>query len=349
MNHERKDLLFYIYTPAWRENAAGIRVLHYLCDSLNAIGCESFLILHNPHENAITSNQELNTPILNQELADKHFKNGIVPTVIYSETIPGNPLRATQVVRYLLNYIGALGGPQTFSNDELLISYTKSIQEATSRKSSVLFLPAVKRDELPQVSLKNPNLNLMYAGKYRAFVGKPPELPNMELKEIFRDGPMKQSRREVLSLLAEANSVYLWENSTIATEAILLDTPCIFIENDFLGSVIAGYELGFEGTTFSNTQEGISSARNSLNLGKQKYLMAEEKFWDQLQSFIKSHNQHFLESPGRLQRIRIPKSKNVINRHRMRLFLGMLRTIGVRKTLRVAKEFGRVRFISKNS
>jgi hypothetical protein len=348
MNQSRADNLFYIYTPSWRENAAGIRVLHYLCDSLNSIGCSAFLVLHNPYESTTKTNRELNTPILSQELADLHFKDGKIPTVIYSETIPGNPLGASQIVRYLLNYVGVLGGPLSFGEDELLVSYTRTIQEATSQASSILFLPAVKRDELPQVPLKNPNLNLMYAGKYRAFVGKPPELPNIEVKEIYRDGPMKQSRREVLSLLAEANSIYLWENSTIATEAILLGTPCIFMENDFLGSVIAGYELGLEGTTFSNTQDGIASARNSLEIGKQKYIAAEEKFWDQLNVFIQHHNQHFLESPGRPQRIRIPKSKNVVNRHRVRLFFGMLRTIGIRKTLRVAMEFGRIRFSSKN-
>jgi hypothetical protein len=348
MNVNMADNIFYIYTPSWRENAAGIRVLHYLCDSLNTIGCSAYLVLHNPYESTNRTNQDLNTPVLDQELADTHFKNGKVPTVIYSETIPGNPLGASQVVRYLLNYIGALGGPSAFSENELLVSYTKSIQEATNRKSLVLFLPAVKRGELPQVALKNPILNLMYAGKYRAFVGKPPELPNMELKEIYRDGPMKQSRKEVLSLLAEANSVYLWENSTIATEAILLDTPCIFMENDFLGAVIAKYELGFEGTTFSNTEEGIASARNSLEIGKQRYIIAEEKFWDQLHSFVQVHNQYFIESPGHLQRIRIPNSKHVVNRHRLRLFLGMLRTIGIRKTLRVVKEFGQNRFSTKS-
>ena len=348
MNELIASNLFYIYTPSWRENAAGIRVLHYLCDSLNTIGCSAYLVLHNPYESANRTNQELNTPVLDQELADAHFKNRRVPTVIYSETVPGNPLGASQVVRYLLNYAGALGGPSTFNKTELLVSYTKSIQQASSQESTVLFLPAVKRDELPKPVPKNPNLNLMYAGKYRAFVGKPPGLPSMELKEIYRDGPMKQSRKEVLALLAEANSVYLWENSTIATEAILLDTPCIFMENDFLGAVIARYELGFEGTTFSNTEEGIASARKSLEIGKRRYIIAEEIFWDQLHSFVQHHNQYFHDSPGDLQRIRIPNSKNLVNRHRLRLFLGMLRTIGLRKTLRVAKDFGRNRFSTKS-
>jgi hypothetical protein len=340
--------LFYVYSPSWRENAAGIRVLHYLCDTLNRIGCSAYLVLHNPHESEIRTNPKLDTPILNQELSDLHFESGRVPTVIYSETIPGNPLGASRVVRYLLNYVGVLGGPSKFDKNELLLSYTKAIQEATNDESSLLFLPAVKRDELPKVTIKNPNLNLMYAGKYRAFVGKPPKLTNVLLKEIYRDGPMKQSRAEVLNLLAEANSLYLWENSTIATEAILLGTPCIFIENDFLGNVIAGHELGLEGSTFLNTEEGIAAARNSLEIGKQKYLIAEENFWSQLHSFIQLHNQYFSGDPINPRRIQIPTSNGIVNRHRLRLFFGMLRTSGLRKTLRVTKEFWLNRFTAKD-
>jgi hypothetical protein len=343
MNISEKNNLFYIYAPSWRENAAGIRVLHYLCDSLNKIGCSAFLVLHNPNECTIKTNHKLNTPILDQELADIHFNDAKIPTVIYSETIPGNPLGASRIVRYLLNYVGALGGPSSFSKNELLVSYTKSIQEATSQESTVLFLPAVKRDELPNPVLKNPELNLMYAGKYRAFIGKPPEIQNVSLKEIYRDGPMRQSREEALALLAEANTLYLWENSTMATEAILLETPCVFMENSFLGSVIASHELGLEGTTFSNTEAGINTARKSLPIGKQKYLKAEENFWVQLDHFIQHHDQHFSNLSSQLRKIRIPNSKHVINRHRLKLLFGMLKTLGLRKTLRVVKEFGKLR------
>lgn len=344
----RLSNLFYIYAPGWRENAAGIRVLHYLCDSLNEIGSEAFLVLHNPSESTPLTNQKLNTPILTQDLADFHFKSGQIPTVVYSETIPGNPLGATRIVRYLLNYPGALGGQKEFNESELLVSYTKSIQESATQKSSILFLPAVKRSELPSISSKDSNLNLMYAGKYRAFVGNPPKIPNLVLKEIFRNGPKKQTRKEVLALLAEANSLYLWENSTIATEAILLGTPCVFMENSFLGKVIADHELGLEGSTFSDTDEGLAAARNSLPIAKQKYIQAEENFWSQLENFIKHHDEFFRSTPVHSRRIRIPKSKHLINRHRVRIFFAMVKTIGPKKTLRVVKEFGLIRLGSKN-
>ena len=345
---KQNNALFYIYTPAWRENAAGIRVLHYLCHSLNQIGHQAFLVLHNPFEAEVLTNPDLNTPVLSQVLSDLHFKEHITPTVVYSETIPGNPLKATRVVRYLLNYPGKLGGPLKFNENELLVSYTKSIQNSTSQSSCVLFLPAVKRDELPNASVKNPKLTLVYAGKYRAFVGTPPKVTEFSVTEIYRDGPRKQSRMEVLDLLSRANALYLWENSSIATEAVLLDTPCVFIQNDFLGDIIAATELGLDGTTFSNSEQGLMKARESLPLAKLKYLEAEKHFWIQLVNFVELHNLHFRDSLILGKRIHVPKSRHMINRHRIALFFGMVQNLGLGRTLRVTKEFTRLRAHRKN-
>lgn len=337
------DHLFYIYTPSWRENAAGIRVLHYLCDSLNQAGFSAYLVLHNPFESNIQTNQKLRTPVLNQELADLHFKRGRVPTVIYSETIPGNPLRASRVVRYLLNYPGALGGPSRFKPNELLVSYTKAIKDSSSQDSTILFLPAIKRDELPKVKEKDSSLRLIYAGKYRAFVGPPPQVSDYPVTEIYRDGPLRQSRTEVLDLLSRASVLYLLENSSIATEAILLDTPCVFIQNEFLGKIIAETELGLEGITFSNTDLGLEEARKSLPLAKLRYLEAENEFWSNLNNFINVHDLHFKKSLEVAKRIRIPKSKHLINRHRVTLFFALLRNLGLSKALQVTKEFTNLR------
>jgi hypothetical protein len=340
---KKSDHLFYIYTPCWRDNAAGIRVLHYLCDSLNQAGYQSFLVLHNPLESNVRTNQLLNTPVLSQEQANLHFNNGRVPTVVYSETIPGNPLKASRIVRYLLNYPGALGGPKSFKSDEFLISYTKSIKDSASQDSILLFLPAVKRDELPKVNEKDPNLRLVYAGKYRAFVGTPPQVSQFPVTEIHRDGPLKQSRTEVLDLLSRANVLYLFENSSIATEATLLETPCVFIKNEFLEKIIAETELGLGGITFSNSEDGLLEARKSLPLAKLKYVEAENNFWNQLSNFIDMHDSFFENSTGTVKQIYIPKSKHVLNRHRVNLFFGMLRNIGFTRTMRVTVEFTNLR------
>ena len=335
--------LFYIYTPAIRLNSAGIRVLHYLCDALNESGQDAWLVLHNPKENINPVDPELNTPIISQEQVDKHLAEGRTPTVIYSETVPGNPLKAKRVIRYLLHFPGALGGTNKFNSDEWLIAYSKKIMDSVDSCNESLFLPAIKTSELPEVSVKDPNLHLMYAGKYRAFVGEPVNPTGLNLLEIHRDGPKRQSRTEVLELLSRASSIYVWENSSIATEAVLLSTVCIFVPNPFLGELIAEHELGRDGIATSLVPSEIEKARKTLPNAKVKYEQAQQNFRRQLESTIRIHLEWSSKLPSQ-EKMRIPVTGYTINRHRIRLFVSMLKHEGLRKTLRVVKEFGYMRF-----
>ena len=331
--------LFYIYTPAIRLNSAGIRVLHYLCDALNQSGQDAWLVLHNPKENINPVDPDLKTPIISQEQVNKHLAEGRTPTVIYSETVPGNPLKAKRVIRYLMHFPGALGGTKNFNKDEWLIAYSQKIMESTHNCNHSLFLPAIKTSELPTVKKKDPNLHLMYAGKYRAFVGEPLNPTNLDLVEIHRDGPKRQSRNEVLNLLSKASSIYVWENSSIATEAVLLETVCVFIPNPFLGELIALHELGNAGIATSLNPAEIEKARKSLPNAKLQYQQAQQEFKKQLVNIIMLHEKWSVNLPTQLK-MKIPIISYTINRHRVRLFFAMLKHEGPRKTLRVVREFG---------
>lgn len=335
--------LFYIYTPAIRLNSAGIRVLHYLCDELNKSGQDAWLVIHNPKENFNPVDPALNTPIISQEQVDKHLAEGRTPTVIYSETVPGNPLKAMRVIRYLLHFPGALGGTKKFNVNEWLIAYSKKIMDSTDNCNDYLFLPAIKTSELPPISKKDPNLHLMYAGKYRAFVGEPANPTDLNLLEIHRDGPKSQSRTEVLELLARASTIYVWENSSIATEAVLLGTVCVFVPNSFLGELITDHELGRSGFATSLEPAEIERARKTLPNAKVQYEKAQQEFRWQLEDFIKIHHKWSVNLPTQ-EKMKIPVISYTINRHRIRLFFAMLRHEGPKKTFRVVKEFGYLRF-----
>ncbi len=335
--------LFYIYTPAIRLNSAGIRVLHYLCDALNESGQEAWLVLHNPKENINPVDPGLNTPIISQEQVDKHLAERRTPTVIYSETVPGNPLKAKRVIRYLLHFPGALGGTKKFNGNEWLIAYSKKIMDSVDDCHEALFLPAIKTSELPPVSKKDPNLHLMYAGKYKAFIGEPANPSEFDLLEIHRDGPKRQSRTEVLELLSRASSIYVWENTSIATEAVLLGTVCVFVPNPYLGELIADHELGRNGFATSLDSSEIERARNTLPNAKLQYEKAQQDFRRQLENIIKIHQKWSLNLPTQ-EKMKIPVISYTINRHRIRLFFAMLRHEGPRKTFRVVKEFGYLRF-----
>jgi hypothetical protein len=310
---------------------------------LNESGQEAWLVLHNPKENINPVDPRLKTPIISQEQVDQHLVEGRTPTVIYSETVPGNPLKAKRVIRYLLHFPGALGGTEKFNTDEWLIAYSKRIMDSVDNCNESLFLPAIKTSELPPVSKKDPNLHLMYAGKYRAFIGEPANPTGFDLLEIHRDGPKRQSRTEVLDLLSRASSIYVWENSSIATEAVLLGTVCVFVTNPFLGELIADHELGRDGFATSVEPTEIERARKTLPNAKVQYAKAQQEFRRQLEDIIKTHQKWSANLPTQ-EKMRIPIVSYTINRHRVRLFFAMLRHEGPRKTFRVVKEFGYLRF-----
>jgi hypothetical protein len=175
-----QDSPYYIFTPGWRDSSAGVRALHYLCHALNSNGSSAFLIFSEPKpKNRPRTKGTLRTPELTWEIFDSHILSKIRPIVIYSETVVGNPLNADCVVRYVMNFPGALGGPKCFSEDEYLMSYSKNIkldiqEKFPDRIIKNLFLPAIDPREFETPDQLEENFYLLYAGKYRGFIGSPP-------------------------------------------------------------------------------------------------------------------------------------------------------------------------------
>lgn len=332
-----KAQLFYIYTGSWRDNAAGIKVMHFLCDALNRTGQHAFLVLGNHNRGTVVLNNKLITPVLSRDLARLHLQRGEVPRVIYSETITGNPLHASCVIRYFLNYPGALGGSLKLPATEMQVAYTKNIKKQLSESSIVLFLPAVDLEELPKELVIKEDYHLYYAGKYKAFVGNP-ELPSgLKMKEVSRIETKGNTRNELLILLAKAKSIFLFENSTLATEAVLMGTPVVYIDNPFLGTIIAEQELGVEGTTNGYSEDGILAAVGSIDVAKRKYLIAQNDFWRQLNEFVTASDIFFQDTyVYPLTKTRVPGRIYAPMTHKINLFIGVMRNYGLLKALRVS-------------
>lgn len=326
------ETVFYVYTPQWRETAAGVRVLHYLCDYINSIGAQAWVVIQNPYNDKAKVNTNLKTPILTKKIEKEHQLKNLKQIVFYSETVPGNPIKATNIVRYLLNFPGALGGPTTFDENELLLSYSKSISKSLNC-DRVLFIPAVKLEELPLPAEDKSDLNLVYAGKYRAFIGRP-ELPrNISYTEIFREGPNKQSRKEVLNLLAKAKVLYAFENTTLATEAMLLGTPCIFVPNAFLGKIIAEEELGSYGYAIGITEKNLKKAQDSIELGRQRYLQVLNMTENNLAAELNYINGYFNQIQKKS--IFVPTSGLALVIHRWRQFHLVRKNLGARTAIQI--------------
>lgn len=141
---------FLIYAPPYDPNTGGIIALHKLCDLINRAGRHASLYPMMPsleihahnlrvaqaipgYFNAqieaaknFQTNPELITPVIFPDLDDTA---GADLCVVYPEIIFGNPLRAKNVVRWMLHRPGHLTGQIYFSKNELHFYYTQAFRE----------------------------------------------------------------------------------------------------------------------------------------------------------------------------------------------------------------------------
>jgi hypothetical protein len=278
--HEVYRNPIYIYAPPYIEHSAGTRTLYYLCDALNRLGYLSWIVGSEEYdEGSHYTSGFLNAPMLTSAIARSHFDYGLPPIVIYPETVVGNPMNAQLVARWLLNYPGALGGPVSFAETEFCFAYSKSIARAYGREIPVVFIPPVSLSEINDYRAPDSKggggvVGLVYAGKYRGFVGNPrlPEwAPQGDYLEIWREGPLKQKRDEVLRLVAESKVLFAFENTTLITEAVLLGTPAVLVKSDFFFELIAKEELTDYGTAWSTDANAVARAIETLPLALPAY------------------------------------------------------------------------------
>jgi hypothetical protein len=264
--------------------------------------------------------------------------------------VPGNPLGANCIVRYLLNYPGSLGGQTEFDTKEMIWSFSENIaldfEKKWQKKPPVLFLPPVDPREFTFTEKKS-DYQVVYAGKYRSFIGEPPEIGNLPSVEIFREGRRKQSRKEVAELLSNAKIVYVFENTSIATEAILSGTPVVFVKNKFLGHIIAERELTSFGVIESEDELQNDGLSEYVLNGRNAYLGSIEKFFSNLQEFVEQTQIHAVLIPYK-SAMNLPNLKYVVNGHRIRLGIQILHNQGLVTLARVTKQFLIRRIALKN-
>jgi len=104
---------FLIVTPSFTHRSAGVRALFRLCHHLNCIGYPSAVI---PMPgNSINNYSPWYVFGYKEEIDDA--------VVIYPEIISGNPYKAKNVVRWVLNDPGLLGGDKYYTDNEIVFVY----------------------------------------------------------------------------------------------------------------------------------------------------------------------------------------------------------------------------------
>lgn len=139
---------FIIFAPSYNEKSGGIVVLHKLCHLINELGHEAYLYPHREQfvfdkKNIFSTlllfikfhiktvlkgykvNKSFNTPIFKGE----DCKIDETCVVFYSELVLGNPLKAKNVVRWLLHQPGFHTGNVMYNSGELLFKFNSAIKD----------------------------------------------------------------------------------------------------------------------------------------------------------------------------------------------------------------------------
>ncbi len=141
---------FLIYAPSYDPNTGGIIALHKLCDLINRAGQNAMLYPFLPsfevHAHNLNVTRYLEQYFKAQLTAAKSFRtnpNLITPVVspamddeadaelcvVYPEIVFGNPLRAKNIVRWMLHRPGHLTGQIYFTRGELHFYYTRAFRQ----------------------------------------------------------------------------------------------------------------------------------------------------------------------------------------------------------------------------
>lgn len=115
---------YVIYCPPYKNSSAGIRALFKLKD----------MLIERGHKCICTNSVD------RYEYSDIEIYDNTV--VIYPEIISGNPLRAENVIRYILNHPAKLGGDKTYDSKEMLVAYGE--QFGVYSNGELLNIPVVE-------------------------------------------------------------------------------------------------------------------------------------------------------------------------------------------------------------
>ncbi len=207
-----------ICAPPYTPRSAGISVLHFLTNELRSYGFDAYIVPFPPNL-PFNLNSKLDTPLCLTAAQGgfEELQNEWV--VLYPEVVPGNPLGAKRVVRYLLNFEGAFGGVgMEAAPTDIFLTYSRMFHPT----APVLCYPVFDADLLVRARHVSPSLKrerkAYYIGK-GVLNGTCPEVP--DAIQITRGWP--SSKRELYDLLQSVDVFYSYDWLTsLALDAALL-------------------------------------------------------------------------------------------------------------------------------
>lgn len=191
------------------------------------------------------------------------------------------------VVRWVMNFPGHLGGESSYDVSEICFGYSKELARAAGFPDQVLHLPTVDtrifHPGAPGVVRKG---GCFFASKYKHVHHGKLYSVTADCFEITRQWPDSLTPPEIADLLRRSEVFYAYENTALATEAVLCGCPAVFIPNPYLKAIIGWEELGADGYAWGTDSQEIERARASVPQGVVNYLETYDLFWSQLSHFV---------------------------------------------------------------
>ncbi len=245
----KSRLPYYIVAPSYTHISSGVRTLHLLCHALNEVGEKAQLVFG---ENPYYVNPNLNTPVGDPCAQFRDF------IAVYPDITKGNPLSAKRVVRYLLAPAGAYGGDKEFPASDMVWGALPSLAENVLRlpvSDPAIFYPPRNLVTIPNPipQLTAPKIvwetdtnavrqgSCFYSHKYDRIHG------NQLLPITENSVRLEGSLENIADILRKSTVCYLYEMSSIVTEAalcgcrvVLVRTPYFnAMDKDFMGGNVA--------------------------------------------------------------------------------------------------------------
>lgn len=213
---------FVIWAPSYDETNGGTIVLHALCDRLVQLGVQAGIWADrkaSPHQLTTLRGQlkrlaepaiELispyeSGPFPNRVLRGQELAGAVV---LYPEIVPGNPLGAQNVVRWLLHRPGFHTGRAEFGENDLFFFYQETFDDPTINPD---------RDNLLRISLLHPaykqaNFQARSGAAYIVRKGKHRELNQHPSGAIRVDG---LSHSKTASIFNQVKYFYSYDPYTL--------------------------------------------------------------------------------------------------------------------------------------
>src|SRR3989339_270684 len=254
--------------------SAGVKVLHRLCHLLNEKGEKAYIYGDKK------TNLNWQCPTISVSQGKKLIEEGAI--VIYPEAEQGNPLFAKNIVRYILNKPGLIGGDKTYPDSELLFAYVKQLLQPGMTQERVLYIPVIDREIFYSTGKEKRDID------YLVYVGRKDKIKGYSEKfKIYRHKPAKQE--ELGNLFRRCKKLISYDNFSVTIfEATLCGCPVVIIpDGSRTREDIENQEIGFAGMAWGDSNEEFEKAQKTVHKSEENLSSIEKEIGPAIYNFIK--------------------------------------------------------------